>query len=127
MGKVKKLDSWSKWIDYKLIELGRNVNAYSDEHSPLTLKTVTLAITLAEDLDYFNAPEPTEIFIDDFGSVVFQRDIKDKKVIASVLPNGSVEYLALGFPKGARRKVVPRCKTGEKDYWSEWILEAMGK
>lgn len=128
MGKVlKSFKSWNDCIYYKLIELGRNINAYDDEHSPLSLKTVQLAIILAEDFDCFNAPIPTDIYVDYFGSIVFEREVRDKKIIVSILPNGSVEYLALGFPKGARRKMVPRCKTGEKDYWSEWINEALDK
>jgi hypothetical protein len=120
----RKTISWDECIYSHLVEFGRNIDFYDDKQAPLTLKTITLGITLAQDFYYFNAPEPNEIYVDFYGGIVFEREVRDKKVVVTVLPNESIEYLGLGFPLGARRKIISRCKTGDKDYWTEWIKEA---
>ena len=112
--------TWQEVIDNHLIEIGRSLKSFDHRSMALpSLKTVSLAIILAQDYDREMAAEPTDVYVDHFGGIVFLRELDNGGSIAcTICPNGSTEYYFRNAHGGGKREVVPFGRTDEKNRWN---------
>lgn len=113
--------SWQDVLDIHLIEIGRNLRQFDHRCvSPPTMRSVMIAVSLMQDFERSKAPEPTDVYIDSYGGIVFCRDLDEsRRLTCTVASNGSVEYLLVGCNQPQRR-VIPSGKTSPIDFWIEW-------